>query len=351
MKLPFTLGIKFVFRIILPGFILALGFLPILRTIVDLTDKLIPLEYAFAIAILLLGWLLVAFDMPIYMVFEGRRYWPEILRAFFNRREKKRLRGLEDTIKNHKKDDHRKYIEASVEIRRFPLDSTGHWEARLPTRLGNLLTSYEEYSKRIYGMWQGFYWPRIWLTLDKDLREEIDSQQALADSSLYSVFALYSCGVLSLIYAFLYLMKLPVGGYLPRPPYYWVLPLVSFASGYFIYRQSLHVHAQFGETFKAVFDHHGQKVMFPEIVGAIASLTDVSLRTAPVEKQNQVVWSYLNNYRVKCAGCDVTILGSELRQHKCSPNSPTVVSVLPDTATAVQISTPVVDSDSSRKEK
>jgi hypothetical protein len=337
MKLPFTLGIKFVFRIILPGFILALGFLPILRTIVDLTDKLIPLEYAFVIAILLLGWLLVVFDMPIYMAFEGRRYWPGFLRAFFKWREKKRLGGLEETIK-HKEDDHRKYIEASVEIRRFPLDDTGHSEARLPTRLGNLLTSYEEYSKLIYGMWQGFYWPRLWLTLDKDLREEIDSQQALADSALYSVFALYACGVLSLVYAFLYLMGKPMGGYLPRPPYYWVLPLVSFASGYFIYRQSLHVHAQFGETFKAVFDRHGLKVMFPEIVGAIASTTDVSLKTAPVWKQNQSVWFYLHNYRVKCVGCGTTITGSELRQHKCNSISPTAGTLSPASATPAHIS-------------
>jgi hypothetical protein len=350
MKLPFTLGIKFVFRIILPGFILALGFLPILRTIVDLTDRLIPLEYAFAIAILLLGWILVIFDMPIYMVFEGRRYWPQILRTFFNGLEKKRLQWLEATIKKYKEVDHRKYIEASVEIRRFPLDDTGRWEARFPTRLGNLLTSYEEYSKRIYGMWQAFYWPRIWLTLDKDLREEIDSQQALADSALYSVFALYTCGFFSLVYAFLYLVGIPIAVYLPRPPYHWVLPLVSFASGYFIYRQSLHVHAQFGETFKAVFDLHGHKVMFPEIMEAIASLSNSALKTAPVEKQNQAVWFYLNNYRVKCAGCGKTILGSELRNHKCSENSPTTEPLSLVSPTAAYILTAILNPDSGSKE-
>ncbi|HVQ36614.1 MAG TPA: hypothetical protein VMS31_03725, partial [Pyrinomonadaceae bacterium] len=62
MKLPFTFGIKFVFRIVLPGFVLALGFLPITRTIVDLTGNLIPLDYAFGISIFLLGWLIVVLD-------------------------------------------------------------------------------------------------------------------------------------------------------------------------------------------------------------------------------------------------------------------------------------------------
>jgi hypothetical protein len=100
MKLPFTFGIKFVFRIILPGFVLALGFLPIIRTIVDLTANVIRVDYAFGITALLLGWLIVVFDMPIYMAFEGRRYWPEVLRSFFKRRENDRLAGLQKTIDN-----------------------------------------------------------------------------------------------------------------------------------------------------------------------------------------------------------------------------------------------------------
>lgn len=319
MKLPFSIGIKFVFRIILPGFFLALGLLPILRTIVDLSGKLMPLDYAFPIAVVLLGWLLVVFDMPIYMAFEGRRYWPQFLQRLLKESERKRLRRLKGIIDDFEKSDRQKYIEASVEIRWFPLDESGHWEVRYPTRLGNLLTAYEEYSKRIYGMWQGFYWPRIWLTLDKDLREEIDSRQALADSALYTVFALYACGTLCVFYAALYLLGITTVGYLPRPPYFWLLPLISIGAGYFIYRQSLHVHSQFGETFKAVFDQFGRGVLLPEVVGAIAHLTgDSSLKIAPIEQQNLAVWFYLHNYRIKCGRCDKVMYPLEVRGHNCT---------------------------------
>lgn len=318
MKLPFTLGVKFIFRIVLPGFVLSLGFLPILRTLVRLLDGLIAIEYLFIISVLILGWLFVILDMPIYMVFEGRRYWPRGLRRILTKREQKRLEELEQVARQFRTADPARYREASVEIRRFPLNESDAWEAQFPTRLGNLLTSYEEYSKQIYGMWQGFYWPRIWLTLDKDLREEIDSRQALADSALYTVFALYICAALSFFYAILYLFNFQFISYLPRAPYVWILPVLATALGYFIYRQSLHVHAQFGETFKAVFDLHGYKVMFPQIVEAIAAASDnKQLQTASVEAQNSAVWVYLANFRIRCPHCDKTVRAAEIKGHSC----------------------------------
>ena len=188
----------------------------------------------------------------------------------------------------------------------------------LSNSAGNLLTAYEEHSKEVYGMWQGFYWPRIWLRLDKDLREEIDSRQALADSCLYTVFALYISGILCLFYAALYLFGIQWLSYLPRSPFYWTLPLLCFGLGYFIYRQSLHVHAQFGETFKAVFDQHGYQVMFPHIVTAISYLCkNTRLKTAPVEEQNMAVWFYLHNHRIKCPECGRVMLPIEAAGHKC----------------------------------
>jgi hypothetical protein len=320
MKLPFSLGLKFVFRVILPGFVLALGFFPILRTVVDLLKGLLTVEYAFIGAVLVLGWLVVILDMPIYMAFEGRRYWPKPLRALCTVRERRRLRKLERIITEFQTTDRRKYIEASVEIRWFPLDEVGGWEVRYPTRIGNLLTAYEEYSKRIYGMWQGFYWPRIWLTLDKDLREEIDSRQALADSTLYTVFALYVCGVLCLIYAGLYLLDVHKIDNLPLWPYWWILPIACFGLGYLLYRVSLHVHAQFGETFKGLFDLHGPKVLLPVIVEAISALSkDADLKAAPVEEQNLAVWFYLHNFRIKCRRCGTVMLPVESKGHRCSP--------------------------------
>jgi hypothetical protein len=200
-------------------------------------------------------------------------------------------------------------------------------------------------------MYQGFYWPRIWLTLDKDLQEEIDSRQAMADSAIYTVFALYVSGVLCILYSILHLLEVTRLGYLPLAPYYWLFPLLNFAVGYFIYRQTLHVHAQFGETFKAVFDRNGHKVMFPEILQVIAGLTDSSLSRASVEEQNMAVWRYLHNYRIKCPSCGEVIGVNELAEHKC-PNkkleAPSAVSASLPLAGEAQAATAVIEADSDR---
>ncbi len=142
MKLPFTLGIKFVYRILLPGFVLALGLLPVSRTALDFNNSVISLEYVFILEMLLLGWLFVLLDMPVYMAFEGRR-WPGPLRRLFTSVEQRRLDGI---MKEVESDDIQRSREASVEARRFPLDDkTGRPVAKFPTRLGNLLTAFEEY--------------------------------------------------------------------------------------------------------------------------------------------------------------------------------------------------------------
>jgi hypothetical protein len=304
---------------LLPGFLLALGLLPVLRTIIELADGLVPLEYAFTVEVFFWGWLIVILDMPIYMIFEGRRYWLKSVKKFFISQEKNRLSKLERIIDDYpQRVERQKYIEASVEIRRFPLDENGKYEVRFPTRLGNLLTAYEEYSKRIYGMWQGFYWPRIWLKIDKDIREEIDGQQAFADSTIYTVTVLYINTILFSIYAILYLYDMSHIKYLPRAPFYWILPIVSLTTGYAIYRLSLHIHAQFGETFKSVFDKFGHETMFPKIIEALASFPCTrELKTASYEDQNLAVWFYLHNYRIKCLQCGDILLPAEAREHRC----------------------------------
>lgn len=328
MKLPFTLALKFVFRILLPGFVITLGLLPVSRTLLARDGSVISLEYLFILEMLLFGWMFVLLDMPIYMVFEGRRYWPKFAWDFFLWLERKRLTRLEEDEERYSRSgDTRRSREASVEARRFPLDdATGVSVAKFPTRLGNLLTAYEEYSKRIYGMYQGFYWPRIWVKLDKDLREEIDSMQALADSALYTVAALYMSGVVCLAYLILYLSGATFIKFLPLPFLCWLLPPACFVLGYALYRASLHTHAQFGETFKTVFDQFRQEVKFEAVLKAVSQLThDPSLQSASVEEQNMAVWRYLHNYRVKCPRCGDVILPVEAEGHAPPHTQPPAV--------------------------
>jgi hypothetical protein len=171
-----------------PGFLLALGFFPILKIVSDKIN--IPFEISFTLTVILLGWFIVVLDMYIYMAYEGRRYWPKWLRKWFLNRESKRLEKL---IRASESSDYETSLEAWVELGLFPVDKkTGEFKVRYPTRLGNLCTAFEDYPSRIYGMDSVFYWPRIWLTLDKDIREEISNQQALADSTVYCSGALFT---------------------------------------------------------------------------------------------------------------------------------------------------------------
>ncbi len=94
MKLPFDLRVKLIFRLILPGFFLTLGLFPALATVRDRAQWSIAAEYIFILSILVTGWFITLLDQPIYMLFEGRRFWPMRMRTYFVTQEQKRLRQL-----------------------------------------------------------------------------------------------------------------------------------------------------------------------------------------------------------------------------------------------------------------
>ena len=235
MKLPFTFSLKFAFRLFLPGFIVSLGIFPILQTMLELLRLTITSEFAFFLSVVIIGWIFVISDMPIYMAFEGRRYWPKLLRNYFKHLEEIRLERLKKRIQKFKESDVTKYLEASVELRRFPMEEDGKYYVQSPTRIGNLIAAYESYPKRTYGMDSVFYWYRIWLTLDKDLREEIDNQQALADSTIYVIAALNVCGLLCIIYALLQMSKILLIKFLPDVHMLLGLAILAFITSYIIF--------------------------------------------------------------------------------------------------------------------
>jgi hypothetical protein len=52
-----------------------------------------------------------------------------------------------------------------------------------------------------YGLDAVFYWYRLWVLLDKDLREEIDNAQAIVDSTVYIAFGFYLSALVTFFYA------------------------------------------------------------------------------------------------------------------------------------------------------
>src|SRR5262249_15870113 len=157
--------VKLIFRLVIPGFLLSLGFLPLLNTGLELFGWT-EFNAAFVTLIILLGWLITISDMSIYMLVEGRRWWPDWIRRVFFARGEVRLRLL---VGNSRSTDEFSQIEAYTDLGgQFPMTDDGDYYVAYPTRLGNLLSAFETYSLRVYGLDSIFYWWRIWLKLDKD---------------------------------------------------------------------------------------------------------------------------------------------------------------------------------------
>lgn len=398
MKIPFEFGIKLIFRLLFPGIILTLGGMPLILTVVDYGGWTKSLEYVLGFTVVFLGWLVTVSDMPIYMLFEGRRYWPSPLRRFFLWRERRRLSGYRKLLRLHETgaldwmereadrigkrmsgpereretgprferfeelrrtaDDRRARLpEAYFDIRNFPMSPPDHevYEARYPTRLGNLMTAYEEYSTWAYGMDSVFYWYRIWLTIDKDTRDEIDNYQALADSTVYTSFALFCSGLLWLAYAGAATVGPTVNARLPAvraaltapgvtvynhlPGVYvtWLLAGVFVLAGFWVYRISIRLHAQYGELFKAIFDLYGPKLRLEGIASRLARIMEVKASgTKPVrggdrKEAAKIVTRYLQYHRVRCPHpkrgeknkvCNRLLKPSEVADHLASMHRP-----------------------------
>ena len=326
MKLPFDLGVKLFFRLLLPGFFLTLALLPVLLAGLDAVGLAAQHETGFVLALILAGWLVVAADMPIYMLVEGRRGWPEWLAGWLRGREQKRLDRLNAAVdafyqaKTPDSEVKRRYGEASVDLRSFPLGSDGVELVKWPTRLGNALAAFETYGKTRYGLEAVFYWPRIWVNLDKDLREEIDGQQAMADSTVYATFALGFGALLWLVYALLpaanggvtWLLdqggvrqRLPTGvfHYLPSAPACAALAALFLVMAAGVYRLAVFTNEQFGVLFTAIIDAQATKVAtYVDVEGIVRKVSDAARIYPGDDEKLEIARRYLQYYLVKLPG-------------------------------------------------
>jgi hypothetical protein len=270
----------------------------------------IRILYTYPFEVIAWGWLIVICDMRIYMLFEGRRYWPDGLRDWMIQREKARLQKLEN-VDYDTDPDSRIAVEAAVEYAQYPIDEKGDSSANRPTRLGNLIEPYESYPNVKYGLDSVFYWYRIWVSLDKDTREEIDNAQSVVDSAVYIVFALFMSGLVMWAYALIWLNWSPLPPYLQSPlpyllspPALLVLGAVFLLSAFFLYRLSLPAHAQFGELFKSLFDQHQSKLSFDDVLREIGRLRGAPYVGISNKERYQIIWRF-------CVGSESAMKGSE----------------------------------------
>jgi len=126
-------------------------------------------------------------DISVIRFLEG--YWPTWLSPILNllqhnqssryNRMERRFQQINSRIKtsggsvsnNLTKEEMEEYINLDCELRRLPQDS----KRLMPTRLGNILRAAEMQSYDKYGLDAIVCWPRLWLILPDNVKEEITS--------------------------------------------------------------------------------------------------------------------------------------------------------------------------------
>src|SRR6187549_1740917 len=137
MKMPFDLGIKLLFRLLLPGAILTLGIHPMLAWLLRRAGAASHWDVALGVSVMALGWLVVILDMPIYMFLEGRAFWPSFAKRSAVKRQVRRVQRIERLTREFFEkfsrtadtDDERAYQEFGVLLRQYPLDKAGRYVA------------------------------------------------------------------------------------------------------------------------------------------------------------------------------------------------------------------------------
>ncbi len=301
MKLPFDFANKLLLRLVLPGALLAALFWPVLLALRVGLDLEAPDAVLAPVCVIAFGWLMLFVDMPVYMLAQGRRFWPAWLKRRAVAAEAGRLTRLTQARREAGEDMAREY---DLEIRQFPLTSQGEPTARHPTRLGNLISASETYPDRKYGIDGAFGWYRLWVVIDKDLRAELDDQQALVDSALYGAAIAGLSTIVCLIYA---LVRLTTGQALiyalPAAPILIVLSAASAGASALLYRACLTAQAHYGELFAALFDQHVDRFGFKTILGELeARLPDAGLANASNQERARAAVRFLRWHKYRPAG-------------------------------------------------
>lgn len=243
----------------MPGFVSVAFMSPLIFWLTDSLPRVRAYEGQLILAAALFaGLALSALSDPIYEFFEGRRWWPSPIGRWRIKAWSDYVDGLLTQAQD--KDDPR-YHERWAMLRTFPCrvstdDHIARPCATAPTRLGNILAAHENYPGTRYGMDAVFYWPRLWLTLSKETRDEIEQAWAPADGLIYSAASLALIGFLYIGGAAIFGLLRNLALFLPRgdPLMYALWGLAAFSLALLLYWLSLPAHRENGSRLRSVFD-------------------------------------------------------------------------------------------------
>ena len=284
-------------RVILPGLLATTIVYPFTGLRTDfLSAELVDVWRELIIVLGMLfvfGALVAALNGEIYKIYEGRILWPQFLFDWFKACQESRVQSLlKEAEEAKRKKRIFQYNEIWYTLRRYPVEEKGNPQASHPTLLGNILAGYEDYPQTRYGMDSVFYWPRLWLEMEKDKKEEIDGTWSIADGFLSMSAVSFLGGTLWIAAAVIKKSPIPFH-YLPLETSLDTATVgaVLLVAGYLIYRLSLPFHRMNGEVFKAIFDIYRNKISAMTHLGPTEQITW------------QGTWSYLQYLRVYCVNC------------------------------------------------
>jgi hypothetical protein len=253
-----------VMRVLLPGTLATVMFYP---TVYWILGRLLASGEQSWLRLLVLAAVVVAagefisvLSDEVYKIYEGRIFWPRSLLKWGLSVQNRRLRRLlAQANRARAENDLHRYDETWYQLRLYSLDDNSEPQVERPTLLGNILAGYEQYPKDRYGMDPVFYWPRIWLEVETEKKEQIDNRWCVADGLLLLSAVGMAGGVLWLLEAaaglfirFTIPLRSPLWAALVSPGW-WI-------AGYAFYRLSLPHHRANGELFKSIFDLYRAKV-------------------------------------------------------------------------------------------
>ena len=294
-------------RMILPGLLATAVLYPLIGWILGHLPS--GPDYAwqriagYAVLVFLLGALISTTSSEIYRIYEGRILWPSRVKVWACGRQQARVSRL---LKNADSATDAQYDELWYQLRIYPTNDEGQPEATHPTQIGNILAGYEQYPYTRYGMDSVFYWPRIWLQIEKDKKEEIDNQWSVADGFLTLSAISVVGGVLWILQALAAGLRISSSGLPFGAPGKSVMGGLGWlVLGFLWYKLSLPFHRENGEVFKSIFDVYRDKVW---------NLTSLK----PNERETwRAVWAYLQYVLLKCPRCGVSNPAGIDRCKKC----------------------------------
>lgn len=297
----FLPGVNFsvLINAVLPGVVAAVAVFPRIAARVPAIfsleiEKIWPKLVLYALVVIAWGGLVSALNSEFYKLYEGRTYWPRRLKERAIARQQQRVERLYAKAEAEKGVNEQEYNEIWYQLRVYPINTAGKRYAAFPTLLGNILFGYEDYPRDRYGMDSIFYWPRLWLTVSKENREEVGKSWAVADGLLNLSAVSLLAAILWALLATAYNFGLLDGSYLPityDPGLTYLAALGWAAVAYFVYRLSLPFHRNNGEVFKALFDLYREKLT-------------IMTELAPGEAERwRAAWAYLQYLRIRCGNC------------------------------------------------